>query len=831
MSDGQNLKITLVVDEASVQKGRALIKDLISDLQKLTESQSKAGGGGNAPGGGFGFSTSNGNVSQEQQKVLTKVNPVGKQLVQGFLDQKQIFKGIADGSAESMRMMNSSLKTAIDFQKRELKDLDEQAKKLVQTYDKLGSSMNEARGPHGSAHGGSREDMADRRTRLEAEHLDIMSKRQEAKKKLADLEDMNSDEDPSSNRARGIRGWLNSSGPGTTPMSIRDLGGLSKLPGMGALGLLASPLGAATALAAGSIATAGVAFNGANNFALIGQGARLNAQNGGPTSYARKLRSGNLSDIRSMADIQSDPSKMREYDSLEGMANAEGDGWFDRAKQFGWNYVKRQTIGWGAAKDAAMRGEFGDAIVNGISGTSSVDAQNRIKNSRREYMDKTTEERGIMEDILSDATSNIHGKMSTMRALGVGDGTKKNGEYRSNAERLLLAYNQFDPGEVVGAVQGIAGSGARGAAYANKTALLNTVLQAQGAGITGASNIAGIMSRGGSQNGVDFVDRMRYIAGSGTDASTVGLIGAYAAQQADQLNMSGFTGQGLLNNLSWGTQGADGNMIARQNIQGQQNIQAQYAGSRDAAQKAQNLLIAQKVAPDAGFYAQRYLANGVSAARMAEIQGGGNFALTEQEQNLGINVGMLRQFANQSNDSRKFRTMAAGFKPGTEGDLFTRALQNGSDAKDYIQKFKKGDKWTDEERTKAISSYATVLSAGDPTKSWSEMLGTSRELLFGASQNAKKIKKGDVAGGSFESDASKDEAKRRETDLDLKDASMKMLKEQQHTAEIYKRLVTSSSNLAITADNITTIIQSFAKNLRDAAGGAPSGNAKTKPKP
>ncbi len=68
---------------------------------------------------------------------------------------------------------------------------------------------------------------------------------------------------------------------------------------------------------------------------------------------------------------------------------------------------------------------------------------------------------------------------------------------------------------------------------------------------------------------------------------------------------------------------------------------------------------------------------------------------------------------------------------------------------------------------------------------------------------------------SIEAKQAREEAQVRETDRQLKDASIKAIEAQvQGQADAYKRLVTNSTNLAITADNITEIIKTFAKNLK-----------------
>lgn len=807
MSDPKQLKFQFVVDEASLAKTRGLIRELIADLTKLNAEAGKAGGIGGLGGGG-GVSVSGGaRQSPEQQRVIAKTAPAGRGLVQGFLDQKQIFKGIADGSKDAMKVMTDSLRRATADQLREVSRLEKALGSLDAAYKRLGG----ASGPHGN--------------QIMNKAMQIQGRLNGARGNLADLQgmggpwpgprdDMPQGAAPQSGFAR-FRGALNSGG-GLGAQEVNSAG-LSKIPGIGQYigGAGGMPFVMATAAAAlgvkAALSQAGAAWN---NQSISGQ-ARADYGRDGPSSYARKLRGGDLSDIRAMNDIESDQDKKREYDEIQ---NPE---WF-----------RRQVNRVGAAKDAFGERGFKEGFSELFEGTDGASYQKNLRQRQREKINMTIEERGVLEDIDADATSGAGGKMSQMRALGIGDGRKKTGAYRSNAERFLLNYSQFDPGEVTGAVQGIAGSGTRGAAYSG--GLLSSVLQAQGAGINGAAGMGGIMSRQGGASGTNFMNLLRSMPG---DVSTVGMIGQAVTQHSDQMNTAGFNGAGMLGALGYGTTGSDGAMVARQNLQGQGEFQRLLGGGRDAAQQAQNLLVAKKAAPGAGFYAQQYLATKLDAGRMEGVLAGTD-ALTPEERNMGITQEMKRQTVLGMRHSRAFRSIAGGFAAGSDPQKMLAAMQGGADVRDVGQQMfghrdkKGGLVYGAAERAQATSSYASILMAGDNSLSQSAAEGTARLELFGLGRKGTQGKmRGDVAGGSFEAKVAKDAAERRVTDVDLKDASMDRLEAEQHTADAYKRLVTNSSNLAITADNIASIIKVFSLNLKNAAnGGSNSSNAKSKPK-
>ncbi len=219
MADAKKLLFQFVVDEASLSKTRNMIRELTADLQKLSEAAGKSGGG--SGGGILGGMSVGGAKSPEQARVVAKTAPAGRQLVQGFLDQKQIFKGIADGSKDSMRVMNESLKQAIDFQKRELRDLDNSAKHLTETYDELTQQINKFKTGRGSGWQAEATRLEGERAGIGTEHQKIVSERFRETESLKALEEMGGDGSGGGGGGAALTGQLSGAGGrGATGMSL-----------------------------------------------------------------------------------------------------------------------------------------------------------------------------------------------------------------------------------------------------------------------------------------------------------------------------------------------------------------------------------------------------------------------------------------------------------------------------------------------------------------------------------------------------------------------------------------------------------------------------------
>lgn len=811
MAVEKQLKFKFVVDETSFQRVKQALTELTTQARNFAEALRTVGGppgsGGMLGGGNVGGAAPSNSATVA--KAAPQVQKVG--FASAVVQQSDAFKRAAREGSGAMKEMKDAFRLGVGEQLDHIRKLREELKSLTSAYKGLGGSSNAIGRGVLQRILQTRGQMTDAQTDL----AKFRSLREEGREKIpfADPKDVHE----VGGMFSQLRAKLNGAGGGGLmgmPMSaagpqIAQL--LGQLPGGGLLtGMLRG--GPAAMAAAGGVAAANSQYQAWVN--SPNAMAQRQAQFAGDMSgYARKIRGGDYSDIRAMDEIQNDPTKRAEYET---------------ETKPGW--MRRQLNKYEAFKQADG---FKESIDEMMEGTDGAHYRNVLRQRQKKRLDLEVEGQGVFNDIYADATSNSHGKMATMRALGVGDGyNKKTGVYRSNSERLLMGYSQFDPGEVIGAVQGIGASGQRGAAYSN--GLLGTTLQAQAAGINGAANIAGVMSRQGGTKGADFINLLRSTAGAGTDVSTTSLLGNYVAQQADRANIAQFSGEGMLGALSYGTQNnAQGGMIARQNIAGMNETQKLYSGARDPWQKAVNFMEARKAAPDAGYYAQQYLATKLDAGRMADIMSG-KIELTGEEKALGITPDMLKAQAQGMQKTRAVRTMSGGFAEGSDAAKMVSGLQSGSSLRDYAKGAFAGkdQKWSKAEREKAIDTYATVLRAGDPNMDLSTAEGTARLELFGqGTKGAKGPMKGDPGGGSLEAKEAKAAADRRKVDLDLKDSTAEKLEEVvAKSVDAYKRLVINSGNMATTVGNLDDMLKILAKRIKATNGGDSGSNVKNKPK-
>jgi hypothetical protein len=146
MAESKQLKFQFVVDEASLQKTRQLIRELIADLSKLNEIAGKAGGltglGGGDTKAGVRVSGGGAN-SVEQQRVIAKTAPAGRPLVQNLLDQKNAIKGVAEGSKESLRAMSQDLRQAVGDQIQQINRLKQAVDALQASYGKVRATAHD----------------------------------------------------------------------------------------------------------------------------------------------------------------------------------------------------------------------------------------------------------------------------------------------------------------------------------------------------------------------------------------------------------------------------------------------------------------------------------------------------------------------------------------------------------------------------------------------------------------------------------------------------------------------------------------------------------------
>jgi hypothetical protein len=799
MADNKTIKFQFMVDEASLQKTRNLIRGITSDLQKMAEASGRGGQGGGGIFGGLNVGTGKG-PSAENQKIVQKAPVQTRGIVQNVLDHKDLFKGVADGTEKAMKGMTDALKRATATQRQEVGSLRRELKELERSYDSL----------NGKAKGRAQGRMFDLRDQLKG-----------ATGRLGELDGLGAGTSAGPTSLFGrMRAGING-GVGGTPMTMAGMqGALSGIPGLG--GLAGMAMGAAPLAMLGKIAqmgfqTAGNQVSANMNRTWIMGDARAQSAADNST-FGRKIRGGDLSDIRAMRAIGRDSEKSADMEMYTGKGK-DLRGW-----------MERQSMRWDAFKDAPGGWKEG---LSAATDTDSAGFQKIARRNQRRMIDQQTAEQGMLNDILGEATQNAGGKLGLQRSMGIGNGFKKTGAYRSNAELFLQSFKGFTNDEVMSGMQGIAGSGSRAAS--KNGGLLNSVLQATGAGVHGAAGMAGTFSRQGIGTGKAFSDNLRSMVGGGVDVSNASLIGGYAANAADRMNVTGYNGTGTMGMLSAGANGADGGVVTRQNIQGAGLMQQSLSGGRDSWQKAMNFQIAVSAAPGAGYYAQQYLAQNITVEEAAEIMAG-NGRVTDFERELGITVPMKRAVAKKILDSQKHRASGKGFAPGSGAGSMLSAWQGGSNMRQYAFKnfAGKDGKWTGAERKKATATFAAVMRSTNQNLTESEAMGLARNQLFGLGRKSDAKMASAVGLGSNEAAELGAEKTKEGVETRMRDADAKRtLEDIKISEQAYKRLASNVTNMVLTADNVGKILTDLAKDLKaiienPSGGGKP--NQKVQPK-
>lgn len=151
------VRLSFVVDEASLAQARSAIDGLISkaaDLARVLSSTHIGGGPTAAPGGGGMSLLSGGAVggtSTSAQQLIQSAKPIqvgglSAQLSQGLVAQKQLLTDLARGSSDAMRAMTDALGRAIDEEKRKLEGLQSTLKDTVDAYNAMGDAAKKGTG-------------------------------------------------------------------------------------------------------------------------------------------------------------------------------------------------------------------------------------------------------------------------------------------------------------------------------------------------------------------------------------------------------------------------------------------------------------------------------------------------------------------------------------------------------------------------------------------------------------------------------------------------------------------------------------------------------------
>lgn len=626
MADPKQLKFSFVVDEASLQKTRQLIRELTSDLAKLNEQAQKAGGLGGFGGGGAGVNISAGGPkSAEAQKAVAKVSPVARPLVQNLQDQKQVIDNAAKGSRDAIKVMSDSLRQGVSQQKRELEQLEAAVKKLNQSYERLsgtaarlsGTKFGAAASADLQIMGGivGNADVARRNARLRYDTTDP-ARRDELRAIYGEtgpyynVKDM--DREIREERRAARQAARDEAGDGGIGLG-RGL--LKKLAPFGAA------IGAAAILGneVGNIRQSQQVFQAERNKIFAGA---MGSMAGGDLTYGLALM---------RASTRAGPLGMdNAFNATGGLISKGSTGLSAVGTGIG-NIVKSgaSVVGIGSGPTGSGGIALGAWTPQGIGNANMAKAMNAIDVERAAITP-------LQQMALGGFSGSVGDRLQAQRILGLGGfGRDRNGIIGDPYGTLnaSLMRQGFSVGELASATLGLRGMA--GSRFAGANA--HEAMRANALGYGGYDALMAAGQRAGI--GADFA---RASIGGGID-TTAGI------QLGSAIIGNGFdprgttTGLGVLGaaQVGMGFSGGatDFNLVQRAQL-GMGLGDRVVGGGLDAYQRARNLVGAIRGNPGMGIYAQDYLANGMSFKQMLDMATG-NSPLTATASALGLTGGSI----------------------------------------------------------------------------------------------------------------------------------------------------------------------------------------------
>ncbi len=721
MADPKQLKFQFVVDEASLQKTRQLIRELTADLSKLNEMAGKAGFGG-AGGGGGGVNVSgSGNKSPEQQRVIAKVAPAGRAIAQNFLDQKQVFKGIADGSKDSMKTMTDALKRAVQEQRQEVGKLKQSLDALEGTYNRLGGAASGAVGK-----------------KIQAKAVQLSGRIHRGQAQLGELEGMMPrgpelmPEVPWPGQEGGKASlWSRFKGAMTQSRSLPGLGGML---GQGSsMGALAGRFG----ISPGMIGGAGLATVGAWGLKNIanqvwdGPNQTLRSDAAMGSTFGQRsldIRGGEFRNLAATQSILRDQNKRSDYNDLNS----------------GW----RRFVHSGKA---FISGDFNEALSGRAADIAVTQKQQEQQQMERES--------NPLQDQIMGEFQNYNSSLATARAFHVG-APKGGGSVLQNIYKIRQSLPGFSDGEIAGSLGTLSSQGTRKGAWG----MVGAGLHGEAAGIHGLSGSMGVMSRFGG--GLNFGNTLRSMAGGNMDATTAGIAGQFIAGQQAQLGMNlgarggDFQGSGLLDMISAGTQGQGGRAVMDQNIRGADYLSRSTRGETNPYQTARNLMIAQQAAPGMNMYGTSMLARGMSLTELADAAQGKGGDANAVFKALGGNKDMASKYFKGQTKSLLEGVSAQGLGDTAAGKMATAMAGSDMDPREFFKK----KKWKEagfKTEQEALEGYAGALAASDEElgKDPAKAMGLARDISGAGGAIKKGGKVGAPGGGAQEMELAKEHLK------------------------------------------------------------------------
>jgi len=605
----------MYVDEQSVHKARRLVKDLTDDVRKLVETTQRVnlgGFGGVGGGGGFrGNTTVTSGPAAASNAAGTATNNATDNLIQTLTKHKEVFRSIATGSKDAMKVMDDAMRSSVQDQKQQIRDLQNSIKSLSQSYKDLGQFSKSLEGIPGQE-GVQRRLHQDRQGMLN-QIAEQMVSRSKGEQNLATL------------RSIGIQQIAGRSGQNFVNPK---------------LGLFQRAFG----MRQTNLAT-GQTSGGVGDF--MRRRRRLPFSFGAGVVGATglwALHTGVAEELREPTDI------LRQHQTLAGFGSAAvatraGDyttEWtlshMDQADMAG---LKR-ILG-GGQKFARYIKAIEASPGNWAANLMDLPAQQKA--AAMKYITGLKAKHPLTMQRLREASQTAEGRVAEMRATGLGDSYDKVGNFMGNASNKfvdkLTTNGAYTRGQVLAAFRQEAAAGGRGTAQHQ----LGGALYAQAGGFHNAGGFAGIMAMGGLSPD-EALNRMGSITGprknGGVDVEAVNKMGDVIMQQ--MLNgtpvTTGTGMMGMFGGRAWqGGNAAQDMKYARFAQQGMDTGTQFLKGGPDAYQHGLNLLLAIKHGKGLGIYAQNYLAGHLNMNLIAQAMSGGK--LPAEMAARGITRGMI----------------------------------------------------------------------------------------------------------------------------------------------------------------------------------------------
>jgi hypothetical protein len=653
MAESKELKFRLVVDEASVQKVRRIIADIASDLSKLNETAGRSGffgGTGGIPGVGArggvaGISTG----GSTDQKTVSRVPVGGQQLVQNLLDQKNLFKGIADGSKSSLQVMTDALKKAIGEQRSEVQKLKAALDSLEGSYRRFAGTPTGERIQSRAATVSGR--LEKRRSALQ--ELEAMSPRGELMPEVPWPEAGGGGAQPPGFGARMGAYFRGQGGPPGRPQWVTAAGRV------GGAALATVGAGAAVGNSLESVLMGPQAFQAQRNkmFSPMMSGIA-----GGDLSWTiamqRAARNGSL-------DLQS----LRSFNAAAGgimgsVGNLAG------------------TFTGGAVGNAnAPGGPLGGLTPEGLENAKMKSALGAVTTAR--------EAMTIPQQMALQRFSGGMGeRVSAMRMLGTGGLglDPKTGKWTSQTGDLeaKLRGQGYSLGEYASSVAQM-----RSMAGPEGARMGYTAMAASAQGYGGFGPMAGMAQRrGAGQEGA-----FGALGGGVAKGAGIMLGQGVFGQGFDPMGTTSGLGTMAAIQGGMGFQGGAGdfNQVQRA-LAGLQMGSSVTTGGLDPYQQGRNLVAAMGRMPGASTYAQDYLANGMNMPQMLDMAAGGKLTATAEAH--GITREQVRGQLGDSMSSVLDRYVSHG-----KADPMQKAIEafraSGQDMPEYLQGLRKKGKTGD----------------------------------------------------------------------------------------------------------------------------------------